>query len=166
MADELRESFELVLAHELQHEVPVGGLEGVEHQRLRVVQAFHAERTEVGDDVGHRRGARVEHRDVDVLADAALVAVAQRRQDADHGKERGADVAERTHRVRPRALTVGARVLVDPRHRLGHRRVGRPLGVRRLDEVAGARHRHVDDFGVHGGDVVVAEAEARSRCRA
>ena len=81
MTDQMGEALELVLAHELHDEEAVGGLEGVEHERLVVEQVLDAERPEVHHDVGHRRGG-VEHRDVDVLADPALVAVTQRGEDA------------------------------------------------------------------------------------
>ena len=62
------------------------------------VAAAQAHRPEVRDDVGHRH-QRVEHGDVDVLALAGAVAVAQRGEDADGGEQRGADVAERADRV-------------------------------------------------------------------
>ena len=142
-ADELGELLELVLAHDLHDDVAVGRAEALaDHLEPLVGLGPHAQRPEVGDDVGHG-DHRVEHRDVDVLALAGAVAVAQRGEDADHAEQRRADVAERADRDRHRRL-VGMAVVVDPRHRLDDRRVRGPVAVRRLDRVAEARDRHVD----------------------
>ena len=95
---------ELVLAHDLRDDVAVGRAEALaDHLERLVGLGPHAQRPEVRDDVGHR-DHRVEHRDVDVLALAGALAVAQRGEDADHAEQRRADVAERADRDRHRRL--------------------------------------------------------------
>ena len=124
-----------------------------------VAPSAQPERPEVGDDVGHGDHG-VEHRDVDVLARAGGVAVAEGRQHADHRVEPGPDVAERADRRDDRRLVAAALELVDARHRLDDRRERRPRVVGRRHGVPEAGHRQVDRARVHGGDVGVAEPEA------
>ncbi len=91
------------------------------------------------------------------------VAVAQRGEHADDREQRRADVAERADRVGTRRLVLVAHEVVDPRHRLGDRRVRRPVGVRRL---AGCRSPRPTRrrAGVRAAAiVVVAEAQAVER---
>ena len=75
-------------------------------------------------------------------------------------EQRGADVAERADRATTRRVVALALELVDARHRLDDRGERRPVAVRASRRVAEAGDRQVDAGGVHGRDVVVAEAEA------
>ena len=126
---------------------------GPRHRRGR------AHRPQERQHVGHR-DHRVEHRDVDVLAEAGGVAMAQRREHADHARRARSRCRRARPRPRPAAAGPALRRLVEPAHRLGDRRVGGPARVRRGLEVAEARDRDVDERA--GG----ASRSRRSRARA
>ena len=132
------------------------------HDELRHRAARQTHRPEVRHDVGHRDD-RVEHGDVDVLTLAGAVALAERGEHADGREQRGTDVAEGADRRDQRRSVVGSLQLVDARHRLHDRSERRPAAVRRLDRVAEPRNGHVDDRGVHRGDVLVRQTELRHR---
>ena len=162
MADEIGEREELVLAHDLHHDIAVGRAEPLADDLESLAGLGpHTERPEVGDDVGHRDD-RIEHRDVDVLAESGVITMTQRGQHADHAEERRADVTERADGDRHRRLPRMA-VVVDARHCLDDRRVRGPVAIRRRDRVAEARDRHVDRGRMRGRDRVVPEAHAIHR---
>ncbi len=151
-----------MLAPDLHHEPAVGGLEPVHDEERAETVGSHAHRPEVHHEVGHG-DHRVEHRDVDVLALAGAIAVAERGEDADGGEERARDVAEGAGRRDEWRLSRLLLVVVEAGHRFGDRCVRRPRVVRRLDRVPEARHRRVDDRRVDGEHVLVGEAELLHR---
>ena len=163
MTDEPGQRLELRLPPDLQHEPAVGGAEAVQDQRAELAAA-QAHRPEVRDDVGHGDDA-VEHGDVDVLPDAGAVAVAEGGEHADRRRTSAAPMSPRAPTgFDDRRVVADALELVDAAHRLGDGGEGGPVAVRRV-AVAEARHREVDDRGVHGAHVVVAEAEPGHRAR-
>ena len=160
VADGLDQLGEVVLPPDLDDEPAVRRPEPVHDQRPQVAVA-QPHGPEVGHDVGDGHQG-VEHGDVDLLALAGGVAVAQGGQHADHREQARADVAQATHgghqwwRV---ALTLE---LVDARHGLGDRGVGRPAVVGRAGGPE-ARHRQVHGPGRHRRDVGPAQAHAVQR---
>ena len=163
-ADQVGQALELVLAHELEHDVAVAAPHRRDHERCRYGITWDAERLEVHDQVGERHG-RVEHGQVDVLAQARGFAVAECREDADGGEESGGDVGDGAHRIDPRRSVGRPHVVVDARHGLDDRVVGGPVPVGRFSGVAEPRDRDDDGSRMGSGDVVVAEAELRHRPR-
>ena len=95
----------------------------------------HAHGPEVRHDVEHRHQG-VEHGDVDALAPAGAVALAQGGLGADDGEERGHDVAEAAHGRADRRLALGALELVGAAHGLDDGGQRGPAGV---GGVGGAR---------------------------
>ncbi len=153
------QGLEVVLPHALQHEVAVGGLEGLHDAHTAPPLTLDPHGVEVGDDVGHGDG-RVQHGDVDLLAGAGPVPVSQRRQDPHGTEQRRADVAQGTDRVGGRRTARGALVLVDAGHSLDDRRIGTHVPVRRTLILAEARDGEVDDRWMHRPDGLVPDAQA------
>ncbi len=143
VTDQLGQLHKLVLAHQLNHQRAVAGAEGAEHVGGRVGFARLAHRCEVGDHVGHRQH-RVQHGDVHVLALPGHLPLAQGGQHADHGEQAGRDVAERPDRVDVQRLVAVAFELVDARHALDDRGVGRARSIRagRIAAEPGDRYQH------------------------
>ncbi len=153
----------LVRPQHLQHEPAVGGPEAVEDSGPWCPHR-HAHGPEVRHDVEHGHQG-VEHGDVDALAPAGAVTLAQGGLGADDGEERGHDVAEAAHGRADRRLPLGPLELVGAAHRLddggqrGPAGVGGVRGARR-HRMAEARDGEVDDGGVRGRHVLVAQTEA------
>ena len=147
----------MVLAYALQHEVPVGSGERLHDADAAPPLPFNAQGVEVGHDVGHgHRG--VQHGNIDVLADAGVVPVAEGGQYSHRAEESRADIAQRTDRVGGRRPPRGPFVLVDPGHALDDRRIGAHLPVGRGRVLSESGDRQVYDCWVSSPDRLVADA--------
>ena len=159
--DQVGQPLELVLAHHLHHEPAVGAAEGVEDERealLLVGLAPLPHRPVVHGEVTQRDHG-VEHGDVDVLSEPGGVAVTECGQHADDAEHPGPGVAQPADRRDHRGLVGAAGVLVDARHGLGDRGVGRPLLVRGEPVVPEARNGEVDQLGMIGAHRLVVDAQ-------
>ena len=126
---------------------------------------LHAQRVVVQRHVGQGHHGVV-HGNVDVLADAIAIAMAQRGQHADHHVQAGGSVAQRAGGADHRRLVRLALEVVETGHGLDHRREGRPLRIRRLAVRSEAADGGVDHLGMHRRDVLVAEAHFLHRAGA
>src|SRR5882762_5120991 len=131
--------------------------------RVQVADAlrWHARGEVVGVLVGKQRDLRVEQREIEMLPDARLRAMRERRADGDRGVHPGHDVGDRD----AGALRTAARRAVGlsgdahhPAHALDHEVVARPLAPGAA--LAEAGHRAVDEPRVDLPQSVVAQAIA------
>jgi hypothetical protein len=102
-----------------------------------------------------QRHGGLERRGVDTLAASGAVTRAQRRQDADDGEQRGAEVGDRHAHLHGLAA-VGAGRAHDPAHRLRHEIA--PLAPRVRATGAEGRDRTGDEPRVRGGEGVGLDA--------
>jgi hypothetical protein len=156
-AHQPRQALQLMLTQRRHDEVTVGGPERAHHARPASVDRG-SERPHLRVHVVDR-DHRVEHRDIDPLAGAGLVPAPQRRQHPYRREDRGGHVAERPGDVRLQPRVRLAAHLVEPGHRLDHRRVGRPLTVGRRVKAAETGHGEVYRLRGRGRDRLVTEAE-------
>src|SRR6266513_2967854 len=131
--------------------------------RVQVAQALrrHARGEVVGVLVGKQRDLRVEQREIEMLPEARLRAMRERRADGDRGVHRGDDVGDRDAGALRTAAWRAVGLSGDahhPAHALDHEVVAGPLAPGAA--LAKARQRAVDEPRIGLAQSVVAQAVA------
>ena len=126
------------------------------------VATREAHRPEIHHDV-RESNDRVEHGDVDVLALAGHVAMADGREHADDAEHRGGDVTKGPDGRSQRWMIVLPLHLVDAGHPLHNGSECGPQAVGGVSDVAEPRHGRVDHGWMYGPHVLVTEPHPTHR---
>ena len=160
MTDAEAQALELLVGERRDRNPSVLGRKRIEALALRrLILVFVLGHESVADHrvVAGERHHRFDHRDADVLADAAIARRVQRAHDAERGGH-PADLVGQRHLDHGRLSAAPPLQRRHGREALDDRVVGGRVGVTALG--AEAADRAIDDLGIEPADIGVADAEA------